>query len=476
MHTRCKAKQLKVTVRTRLSSYNIFIPNPNKAGRDVWINGLSGEVTRTSPRESSIIKSLSGPDGVDTIKELPDALFHRLSRSGILTEMPRGGEEEYFTKVVRNIHKNRLYASTTYVFVPTYECNLNCSYCFQEKTRAKKRIDWRFDEDMIGTIFDFLQDFEQNCLGTKVQQRNFVLYGGEPLLAKNKPVVSLIADNAVRLQAADINAITNAYELEAYADLLKDKKIRSLQITLDGPPVAHDKSRALHDGSGTFAKISSNIKMALDSDVRVSIRTNIDKNNIGQLPLLAETVIERGWDKYENFSIYAGLIHGGSSSVKHSDLLNNAELFEAICELMEDNHHMHIYKQSEFELVDVLKENLGDDGNLSSLFQPCFCGAHHNVIIFDGQGNIYTCMEQDQGGDYRIGGIDPSGKFTIDGGNFDMWKTRTVISNNTCRKCPYALFCGGGCAIRAKEAKGTMYTNHCSGFQRLFKSCVEMAM
>lgn len=56
-------------------------------------------------------------------------------------------------------------------------------------------------------------------------------------------------------------AISNATELDAYADLLGPKGIATLQITLDGPPSEHDQRRIYADGRGSFDRIAENIDL-----------------------------------------------------------------------------------------------------------------------------------------------------------------------------------------------------------------------
>jgi uncharacterized protein len=45
-------------------------------------------------------------------------------------------------------------------------------------------------------------------------------------------------------------------------------------------------------------------------------------------------------------------------------------------------------------------------------------------------------------------------------------------SNPVCRKCRYAVYCGGGCAVLAEGQHGAMHTNHCDGFGKRFRASV----
>ncbi|MFM7716075.1 MAG: radical SAM protein, partial [Microcystis sp.] len=119
-------------------------------------------------------------------------------------------------------------------------------------------------------------------------------FGGEPLLAENRSTIEYILERAFASGKANFSAITNGTELEAYQDLLAPDKISWLQITLDGVPQEHDKRRIYADGKGSYEQIAQNITRALDLGVQVSVRMNIDRNNVNKLPDLADEIVARG--------------------------------------------------------------------------------------------------------------------------------------------------------------------------------------
>ena len=78
--------------------------------------------------------------------------------------------------------------------------------------------------------------------------------------------------------------------------------------------------------------------------------------------------------------------------------------------------------------------------------RPSFCGAHDRMYIFDPFGDIYACWERTGDPDVRIGRVTPDGDVEMKANQVAMWRSRTVASNPVCRRCRYALHCGGGCA------------------------------
>jgi uncharacterized protein len=50
-----------------------------------------------------------------------------------------------------------------------------------------------------------------------------------------------------------------------------------------------------------------------------------------------------------------------------------------------------------------------------------------------------------------------------------------VASNPVCRRCRYALHCGGGCAVLALGRSGQYHSHFCDGFASRFRSSVAEA-
>ena len=109
--------------------------------------------------------------------------------------------------------------------------------------------------------------------------------------------------------------------------------------------------------------------------------------------------------------------------------------------------------------------------------RPSFCGAHDRMYIFDPFGDIYACWERTGDRDVRVGSVTPDGDVELRFDQLQAWRSRTVASNPVCRRCRYALHCGGGCAVLAlgQNTNGTMHSNYCDGFAARFRTSVAEA-
>jgi uncharacterized protein len=305
--------------------------------------------------------------------------------------------------------------------------------------------------------------------------RDITLFGGEPLLAESRPIIEYIINKAQSLGKARISAITNGTELEAYKDLLGPEKIYHLQITIDGITSEHDQRRIYADGSGSFAKIAKNLTMALDLGVIVSVRLNIDRNNIQQLPKLADEMINRGWSNYKNFSAYTSPVYASNENTSLKTTFNSWELTQVLDKMLQEYPQLTVINRKSDGLISLAREILETESDAVSTFNASFCSAHTKMYIFDPFGDIYACWEKTGDQKIRIGNITENSEVILNEELNQTWRNRTVVNNPVCRKCRYAFACGGGCAVLAMTNKGKFHTNYCDGFAHRFRASVATA-
>ena len=103
--------------------------------------------------------------------------------------------------------------------------------------------------------------------------------------------------------------------------------------------------------------------------------------------------------------------------------------------------------------------------------KPAFCGAHVGMYIFDAFANIYACWDRTGDDRLKIGEVREDATVALNG-MATMWRSRNVTSNPTCKRCRFALNCGGGCAVLAEGSSGTMFSNYCDMFGKRFRAAI----
>jgi uncharacterized protein len=480
----------------RTSSYTIYVPLQDESEGMLLVHGYTGAYDRVSRGVAEYLQSLeAGPRPrplhgkwesepvlapSSGIVPLSDRAVDVLRKRGYLTEMSVQEEEGHFARHTKKWHQKAM-KDVSYIFMPTYNCNLRCSYCFQDHMRTRPELAHllrTIAPETVNKIFAAMPTIESGHgiePGSEVT-RSIGFFGGEPLLANNRQMIEYIMNRARDLGPARFWAVSNATELDGYGHLLGPDGIGVIQITLDGPPEEHDKRRIRADGGGTFDAIARNIDLCLEHDAVVSVRVNLDPQNIGQMPDLAEEIIRRGWDQHKNFSVYSARIQPANDATTVDDVFPTTwELDNAIDELRAQFPSMRVIGRPDDEMEDRARQifDTGLDGRRR--LKTAFCGAHTGMYIFDAFGDIYACWERTGDANIRIGRVLDGGEVEMNDALQRMWRSRTPASNPTCRKCRYALHCGGGCAVLAEGQKGKFFTNFCDGFADRFRHSVGKA-
>jgi uncharacterized protein len=475
----------------RTSSYIIFVDLPNHSGLEndvLLVHGYTGAYDRVSKQVAGFLRTrraaapakplygewsgepAAAPGRSDFSPS--EATIATLRDQGYMTELSPLEEEEFFARFAVKLHERALRQAPSYIFMPTYDCNLRCSYCYQDHMRSDcsfSHLLRSMKRPMVDRIFAALPGLEErHGLGSAPRRRNIGFFGGEPLLAAHRPLIEYVMGKAFESGEADFWAVTNGTEIDAYRELLGPGGIARLQITLDGPPAEHDRRRIHADGSGSYEQIAANITLALERGAEVSVRMNVDQGNIDHLPALADEIVARGWNLVPGFSAYTSPVRGGESP------LSSWDLDRRLTAMRDEHPNLDVIARPDEGMRGRARHIFADGGVLPKL-RPSFCGAHDRMYIFDPFGDIYACWERTGDEKVRIGRVTPEAEIELHQEPLAQWRGRTVASNPVCRRCRFALHCGGGCAVLALDKNGKFNSNYCDGFGSRFRASVAEA-
>ena len=121
----------------------------------------------------------------------------------------------------------------TAVYIPTYQCNLHCHYCYHKPDNKNLTI------QEIKSTAEVLK-----AMGIS----SFLIHGGEPTLRKDLPkIVESLSEGGLYSVSMVTNGRTNA---KNYWPQLIEKGLSSLVISIDGKQEDHDRQR----GRGSFVQ------------------------------------------------------------------------------------------------------------------------------------------------------------------------------------------------------------------------------
>jgi len=478
----------------RTSNFTIFVSLPENEHEILLVHGYTGAYDKVSRPIADFLRRRGGktaakplygdwsdePSPAGEGEDPSDSLIDHLYAQGYLTELSPEQEEAFFERLATRLHQRALQQPPSYIFMPTYDCNLRCGYCYQDHMRTDCNLHHllrTMKRPMVDRIFAAIPRIEalHGLEAGARWRRSFGLFGGEPLLAANRPIVEHILDRALDLGEADIWAVSNGTELGAYRDLLGRSGISRIQITLDGTPHQHDQRRIYADGSGSFERIAAGIDVTLGQGAAVSLRINVDRNNLNDLPAVARELAARGWTAQPGFSAYTSPVRAGNGKTDPRGTLSTWDLDRELTLLRSEHPEIAVLSRPDEGLRARARRIFDSSEEILPSLRPSFCGAHDRMYIFDPFGDIYACWERTGDPQVRIGRVLPAGEVELQQEQIALWRGRTVASSPVCRKCRYALHCGGGCAVLAQGSNGSFNSNYCDGFASRFRASLAEA-
>ncbi len=348
-------------------------------------------------------------------------------------------EEKLFQKLYKNFLIKANDRPIKYVICPTYSCNLRCTYCFEKDLPDNPNKN--MSSDMLDNVFNAIKTVSEK-ISKKIGA--IELFGGEPILPKNKDKVKSILDFAVA-SGANITIVTNGVFVGEFIDIFKPVRdnIEMVQVTLDGPQKIHDSRRKTASGRGSFSEISQSIDRLLKNNINTNARVNIDNENIEYLPEIYDFMKNRGWVDYPNFRSKPALVTDHSTLEYIEPHIPEDILLEKLINMynrypeLEEAFGFYSFKPIR-HIIDIL--------NGAPNVSPRYFNCESNLLelyIFCPDGYIYTCPESIGNKDIAIGKFYP--ELELDEDRMDLWRSRDIISIKKCRDCRFAPICGGGC-------------------------------
>ncbi len=412
---------------------------------------------KANDKEYIYINTLNG--AIDIIEVEVDNIFEKWKRNGINFETDYDKEiydfmvkreyilekdkakklkEDIYTRLKKELkYKQKNIESITLVL--TYDCNFNCFYCYEkEDEELSNKTSKTLTKEMVDKIYNM---FGENL-------KNVNLFGGEPLLLKNYELVKYILNKRNDLS---YGITTNGYYLEEFVPILKDKKNLKIQVTLDGPKEKHDKRRVLFDGSPTFEKISRGIIKALDNNISIKIRMNIDDSNYNEAKDFRENVLSK-------YAQYSDILSFELYPLFQNNNLKKYNLYEKMYNediIFKENGEVDTSINYTLYTALPIINNLLSNAKYKP--QYVFCNASLGNRYFDPNGDIYTCSLAVGNKELSLGKYYP--EYNIE--HEENWLNRTVETIDKCRECKMALLCGGGCPLAAYKSTGSFSNGTC---------------
>ena len=340
--------------------------------------------------------------------------------------------------------------------IVTYQCNFNCDYCYEKGHKRKQNI---ITHDHIVNVDKY---FDNYCDFFSIEKKYGVigLTGGEPLLAKNKNIISDIFSFWCRNKFS-IN--TNASYLDLFFDMLPPDKT-DLRISLDGTKSMHLKRRKIFD-SYMYERIVDNIDVSINSGYNVSLLAVFDPDFGLEYLNFIEFLDNRDWLGKENVTVhFLPLITHGADTTNYEYMEKTVGVLHEMLKI--DSKMQKINFLKVIPCVSKIKRSLYNS-NYLNIINPYRCNCLFVPdYTFTPDGKVLACILSNIQ-ESIMGYFYPFIEVRFD--RIFKLIDRNVFNLSKCAKCKYRFFCGGGCFISAFFSTGDLHDSYCGYWEKIDK-------
>jgi uncharacterized protein len=359
---------------------------------------------------------------------LEEAEVATLSQLGILVPDAKAEQQQvvgYFDWA--NANARRFTALVTL----NLDCNLACSYCYEEHFRDKSFMSAETAELLITTIID----------GPITHGKEVMLdfYGGEALLSI--PLMEYISGRLS--EAAKHSGTLFSFNIVTNGTLLTRRVVEKLvplgligvKITLDGPPDIHNSQRPFVSGLGSFAAIVSNVK-EICKLIKVQIGGNFTQDNYRRFPELLDVLLLEGITPDDVYMVQFAPVIPKAGEAGLGD-------FTMGCAC---TNEPWLVEASLWLRGEIIKRGW-------STPKPKLAGCmiefdNDQVVSWD--GSIYKCPTFMGWEDLKIGTLADGVQDYRESHQLDVWKCEE------CLECAYLPLCFGGCRFLRRLKTGVI--------------------
>lgn len=344
-------------------------------------------------------------------------------------------ELEFVKRTIEQIQEHQGYLGLT--LTTTYACNCRCAYCYESDMHTDTHM---MDATTVNLIQRWATSF---CESFHVRFLDVCYHGGEPLL--NLPFILYMSQEFAKLSSRlgitlKQSIVTNGTLLTTpIVNMLVSCGIKTVMISVDGPPQVHDKRRPYWNGKSTFKDVMDNISNIKDLfDIILSV--NVDGQNASSAFELLHILERKGLKKCIKISfpqVKPGMDHNAHCSQYE---LNPQTAVKWIGQL---------YRTaviSGFSTDDVL--GLG------------FCTRRRLLsYVIDPRGNLFDCITGVGRDGFKVGTLNDAPEDVI---TKRRLRLRPLKPNaQSCLTCAYWPLCLGGCSEQAFVKHGSINACDC---------------
>ncbi|MCX6803929.1 MAG: PqqD family peptide modification chaperone [Candidatus Diapherotrites archaeon] len=316
----------------------------------------------------------------------------------------------------------------------TGQCNLNCVHCYNNSSAELRKAE--LSTQKVKKIIDDLA--KQKVLWLAIT-------GGEALLRKDIFEILNYATSKNICLMLSTNG-TNMTKEKAHA--LKKAGVQSIQVSIDGLKVIHDKFRGQ---KGTFSKAVKAVKLLVEQKIPdVTVSSVATKINLEEIPKVIDLAISLKATRYRIIT----LMPAGRAQANMNRLWLTTKEKLKLRRILQQKSKEYTGKMvisQEEGSFNLLNENLHKNPI------PLGCAAGRSICKISPEGDVYPCSYFTDKN--TIAGNLMKNSFWEIWNKSKMFKTLRTIDHieGTCAICKNLKYCGGGCRAAAYNYSHNIY-------------------
>ena len=383
-------------------------------------------------------------------EEKPE-LYEKLKELGVILT------EDNVEKISRMYAKRKgqlFHPPSLHIITPTMRCNAQCLYCHSRAIPSAEG-EYNMDRETAKETVDFILSTPMDSLVIEFQ-------GGDCLL--NFETTEFIIDYARKRaeqldKDVDFRLVTNMTMMnEEILESLKERNIRGISTSLDGPKEVHNKNRPYVGGGGTYEDAIhwiDRINEEFSEDFSINALSTITRYNFGH----GEELVEEYMDHGMHGVWLRPLNNIGFAEEKWEEIGYTMDEFfdfwkDTLDYILDKNREEDVVFKELMTMIFLRKILTQKDPQMVDIMSPC--GAGIGQLLYKHNGDIHTCDEGKIYDEFRLGNVkEDSFQEVMDS---DSIRTMVDVSSKEsyiCDNCEWKPYCGV-CPIYTYAQQGSV--------------------
>ncbi|HEY2432640.1 MAG TPA: radical SAM protein [Vicinamibacterales bacterium] len=450
------------------SMFNVRVPLDDGHGGDVFLMNTFTDAQIIVSRDVVDLLdrletgSSAAPEDPATSADERDALTE-LATHGFVVPT-RDGERRDLRQFFQDVRESTDTLKVT--VLTTLQCNFACDYCIQGDHGDYNKQAAKMSLETAARVAEWV---ERRLDAIAPRRLILTFFGGEPLL--NMPVLYDLAERlhqACTERGVDIvlNIITNGLLMSReMVERLNPLGLNGIKITLDGDRDAHNRSRPLRGGQGTFDRIVANVREVAHL-TRIAVGGNFNMDDVDSYPALLDFLAEQDFASRLSKVLFKPVIREKTAQsrgiIPLTVLGSEGKPLNGACMTSAGTGVSRVCDSCNFvdEKMAFLREETKKRGFPTAdgvHMGPCEIHKSHAHTIGP-DGSLFACPGfagealqstghiDDRQEDYR----------TQAQRNFEQ-----LAAWQQCHDCAFIPVCAGGCTVAAHNELGDMHAPNC---------------